>query len=380
MYKRLIEDNIKEHLFKGKVVIIYGPRQVGKTTLSKKILKDFENDTRREVKTLILECDVPSQRDILKSPEPEKLKKSFGDVNLVLIDEAQLVENIGVVLKTFVDRYPEVQIIATGSSSFDLANKTKEPLTGRAFEYFLYPLSVQEVACDNLILYKGKEEFYFRFGFYPGIVDVGEVEALERLQIMQENYLYKDILRFENIKKPEALDKLIKLLAFSIGSPQNINNISREIGVSTKTVERYINLLEKMFVIKRLYGYNRNVDNEIKKGFKIYFIDIGMRNSIIKNHNDMSHRDDVGALFENMFVIERMKYESINREYSNKYFWRTYNDIEVDYVEEKDGMLFAYECKYKERASRSAKIFEENYPNAKVNIVTRDNYLDFILK
>lgn len=372
MYQRTIEKSIKEKIFKGKVIIIYGPRQVGKTTLSKKIMSESG------VKSLYIQADIASSRELISKPEPKHLKAVFGDAKLVVIDEAQNIHNIGRILKTFVDTYPEIQIIATGSSSFDLANKTKEPLTGRAYEFFLYPLSIEEVSNNSLLEYKTREDFLMRYGFYPGIVNSGIDEARKNLEMIQESYLYKDIFAYENIKKPEILRRLVTVLAFSVGSSLSVNSIANEISTTAKTIDRYLDLLEKMFVIKRLYGFSRNLPNEIKKGFKVYFIDIGIRNSVIKNHNGISHRDDIGGLFENLFVIERIKYQNNHEIQANRYFWRTYNNIEVDYLEEKDGKLYAFECKFKDRPSRGLKIFQEEYKNTKSVTVHKDNLFESI--
>ncbi len=372
MYKRTIEKSIQDKLFKGKVIILYGPRQVGKTTLSKKIMKESG------VKTLYIQADVASQRELISRPEPARLKAVFGDAKLVVIDEAQNIPDIGVILKTFVDTYPEVQIIATGSSSFDLANKTKEPLTGRVYEFFLYPLSIEEVSNNSVLVWKSREDFFMKYGFYPGIVNDGINEAQRSLEMIQESYLYKDIFLLESIKKPEVLRRLVVILAFSIGSALSVNSIAREISTTTKTIDRYLDLLEKMFVIKRLYGFSRNLPNEIKKGFKVYFIDIGIRNSIIKNHNDIERRDDVGGLFENLFVMERIKYQNNHEVQANRYFWKTYNDVEVDYIEERDGILYAFECKYKERPARSLKLFQAKYTHSNSVIVHKDNLFDCV--
>lgn len=372
MYQRTIEKSIKDKLFKGKVVIIYGPRQVGKTTLSKKIMNECG------VKSLYIQADIASSRELISKPEPRHLKAVFGDAKLVVIDEAQNIQDIGTILKTFVDTYPEVQIIATGSSSFDLANKTKEPLTGRVYEFFLYPLSIEEVSNNSLLDFKAREDFLMKYGFYPGVVNTGNDDARKNLEMIQESYLYKDIFVYEKIKKPEILRRLVMILAFSVGSSLSVNSLANEIGTTAKTIDRYLDLLEKMFVIKRLYGFSRNLPNEIKKGFKVYFIDIGIRNSVIKNHNDVEHRDDVGGLFENLFVIERIKYQDNHGAQANRYFWRTYNNIEVDYLEEKDGELRAFECKFKDRPSRGIKIFQAEYKNSKSSLVHKDNLFESI--
>ena len=377
MYKRNLEEKIKSHFFKGKIIVLYGPRQVGKTTLSKKIV--LEMAEKYKIPYKYIQADVSLEREAFSEVSPEKIKKYFGDAKIVLIDEAQYIKNIGLILKTFIDKYPEIQIIATGSASFELAAQIKEPMTGRVFEYFMYPLSVSEVMDGNMFDYKSKEDFYMRFGLYPGVVNIGESEAVKALQMMQESYLYKDILIFENLKRSDILDKMIKFLAFNVGTVVNTNNISREIGTTSKTVDRYIDLLQKMFVLKKIYAYSRNPINEIKKGYKIYFYDVGMRNSIISNHNRLDIRDDIGAIFENFFIMEKLKYNAANDIYANIYFWQNYQGLEVDLIEEYNGKLYAYECKYKDRKSRGLKVFAEQYKNTVENIVTKDNYLDFVL-
>lgn len=373
MYKRIIEKSIKEHLFKGKIIILYGPRQVGKTTLVKKILEEFDGEKK------YLQCDIPSQRAPISKAEPEEIKKFLGNAKLVVLDEAQLITNIGTVLKTFVDTFPEIQIIATGSSSFDLANKIKEPLTGRTFEYLLYPLSYEEVKnTKDLFYFKAHEEYIMRYGWYPGIINLPEKEAKDALGLLQTNNFYKDIYTLENIKKPVVLEGIINFLAFSIGSTVTINSIANELQTSAKTVERYIDLLEKMFVIVRLNGFSRNLHNEIKKGFKVYFIDIGLRNSIINNHNMLNKRNDIGGLFENFFIIERMKYLENHKIHTNSYFWKTYNNIEVDYIEDKEGKLSAFECKYSDNKSKSLFLFKNTYTESDIKVINKENYTEYL--
>jgi uncharacterized protein len=374
MYTRILEKSIKNHLFKGKVIILYGPRQVGKTTLVKKIMVESGKEA------LYFQCDIPSQRSVFSEPEPEKIIRSIGSATLVIIDEAQLIENIGVVLKVLVDTYPHIQFIATGSSSFDLANKVREPLTGRAYEYMLYPLSLEEVLqTKSLASEQHIREYSMRFGWYPNIIDASEVESTNQLEILQQNTLYKDIFALEDIKKPKVLSDLVKYLAFNIGSVVNANNIANEIKTSAKTVERYIDILEKMFVIVRLYGFSGNLGNEVKKGSKIYFVDLGIRNSIIKNHNMIEDRSDKGALFENYFIIERMKYLSNHQVRANHYYWKTYRDMEVDYIEERDGGLEAFECKYTAQSSKGLLLFQKEYSESKSHIIHTENYTSFVL-
>lgn len=373
MYTRKLEKTIKENLFKNKVIILYGPRQVGKTTLVKKIYDEFSGSK------IYLQCDIPSQAINISKPEPSLMKKYFGDAKLVIIDEAQLVENIGLVLKTFFDTYPEVQIIATGSSSFDLANKVREPLTGRALEFMMYPLSTEEIIeTKNRIDYISNQNNYFKYGLYPGIISMGSNDAIKNLSVLENNTFYKDILTLDNIRKPKVLQDLLKYLSLSIGSVVTTNNMANEIKTTAKTIERYIDILEKMFIIKRLYSYSNNKISEIKKGYKIYFIDLGLRNSLINNFNDLTSRGDAGGIFENYFFVERLKKTEYNNIFVNTYFWQGERGIEVDYLEESNAKLVAFECKLKKRKSKGVATFKKLYPEAKINLVTLDNYLDFV--
>ena len=374
MYIRKLEKTIKKLLFMEKVIILYGPRQVGKTTLVKKIFDEYQGEK------LYIQCDVPSQAFFVSKPEPEALKKYFGNAKLVILDEAQVIENIGLVLKTFFDAYKDIQIIATGSSSFDLANKIREPLTGRAFELMLYPLSVAEIIdTKNRSHYLSNQNNYFQYGMYPGIIDEGMKTSIQSLEILQNNTFYKDIFALENIKKPKVLQDLIKYLAFTIGSVVTTNNLANEIKTTAVTIERYLDILEKMFVIKRLYSYSNNKTSEIKKGYKVYFIDIGIRNSIINNFNSHEARDDAGGIFENFFFVERLKKRKYDTIFSNIHFWQGERGLEVDYVEELNGTLIAYECKIKNRKSKGVQMFKKLYPKAELHVVTLENYLDFVI-
>ncbi|MDI9355347.1 MAG: ATP-binding protein, partial [Cyanobium sp. MAG06] len=306
---------IKDNLFKGKIIILYGPRQVGKTTLVNKIYEEYQE------KKIFIQGDTDSAMSALNKAEPVLLRSYFNNSKLIIIDEAQNIENIGRIIKVYVDKYKDSQIILTGSSSFDLSNKVREPLTGRAIEYIMYPISFAEIITSKGMMdFKSIENQLFRYGMYPGILELGEMEKINNLRFLQNNTFYKDIFALENIKKPKVLQDIIRFLAFNIGNIITSNNLSREVGSSIKTVDRYIDLLEKMFVIKRLYGYSNNKSNEIKKGYKIYFTDIGFRNSVIDNFNNIDNRNDLGQIFENVFIMERIKYCEYNNNYSNKYF------------------------------------------------------------
>ena len=376
MYTRILEKTIKDNLFKGKILILYGARQVGKTTLIRKIYDEYSKSK------IILSGDNPTVQENLKNRDPITLHQYFNNSSLLIIDEAQAIENIGRIIKTYHDVYKDVQIILTGSSSFDLSNKIREPLTGRSREYIMYPLSVQEIVnTDGLHVYKSREENFFRFGYYPGIINEGEDTIKQDLKMLENNTFYKDILALENIKKPKILQDIIRFLAFNLGSVVTSSNISREIGATIKTVERYTDILEKMFVIKKLYAYSNNKSNEIKKGYKIYFVDIGLRNAIIDSFSLIQNRIDIGQIFENIFVIEKIKNNEYNMQFANTFFWQGERGLEVDYLEESNGEIRGYECKWKNRKSKGVKIFEENYKDrkAKVIMIYKENYLEYLL-
>jgi uncharacterized protein len=379
MYTRLLQNMVEKWLFKEKIIIIYGPRQAGKTTLSKQILEKYGNDG------LYLNCEFPSVQEQLKKAEPTILRSFFGNKKIAVLDEAQSIQNIGRVLKTFIDEYKDIQIIATGSSSFDLANKINEPLTGRSIEFTLLPLSVKEIIDnDGMPNFKANEETIFRFGLYPGVYNKKDSQEAMKIEIenIESGYLYKDILSFDEIRKPAILKDILKLLAFQVGSEVSLNEIAQKLEISTETVSKYIDLLEKCFIVKKLSAFSRNLRNEIKKNFKVYFIDIGIRNSIIQNYNSPELRkNDIGSIFENIFVMEKMKKDLYLKEFKNYYFWRTYDQKELDFIEESGGKLSAFECKYSnEKMSKSAKkTFLDNYPNSELSIVTKNNYLDFLM-
>jgi len=374
MYNRIIQKDVEKWLEKGKIAIIYGARQVGKTTLAKQIAKKYK-------KAKYYDCDFAVIREKLATSEKSVLAGFLEGYDLIIFDEAQRVKNIGLSLKIIHDNFPDKKIIATGSSSFDLANKINEPLTGRAVEFSLTPLSVEELLQkQDRFEIEGAVEEIIRFGVYPGIYAKNEQDKTRLLQNISEKYLYKDILEFENIKKSDQLFRLLQLLALQIGSEVSLSEIGGKLGMNKLTVEKYINLLEKSFVIFSLCSYARNLRKEINKSRKIYFYDLGIRNALINNFNDLSIRNDKGALWENFCVLERRKYNLNNSVFLNSYFWRTYDQKEIDLVEEKEGKLFGFEFKWNDKNIKEPSLWRETYKNAEYKVVSKNNFLNFVLK
>ncbi len=370
--ERDMEKNIKEWLFRGKIIILYGARQVGKTTLAKKLLEEYGD------KKDYFDCENIYVRQSLEKEDPIILKKVLGNGKIIVLDEAQKIKNIGVILKLLVDTYPEMQIVATGSSSFDLASQVDEPLTGRALEFILYPFSFREISN----LYRDYEldaqlEKILVYGLYPEIVKSSLSESRLLLDNLSNKYLYQDILTFDRVKKSDLMVKLLQFLALQIGQEVSINELATNLQCSRDTVVNYLDILEKSFVIFRLKAYSRNQRKEIVKKQKIYFIDLGIRNSLISRYNDLHVRDDVGALWENFLVSERVKKLQVKNLFYQKYFWRTLTQKEIDYVEEHDDRLDGYEFKWKKKRFSPPKDFLA-YKNAKIEVINRDNYLDFI--
>jgi predicted AAA+ superfamily ATPase len=373
--QRSLQQSIEKWLFRNKVLIIYGARQVGKTTLVREMLKQFPSDS------LYLNCETFSVQQSLQSTDPERLKEVIGRVRLAVLDEAQRIENIGLILKILHDNVPELQIIATGSSSFDLSNKINEPLTGRAIEFILYPFSYQEMRQ----VYPAHElperwRSFIRFGLYPEVIDKSESEAVLLLDNLAGKYLYKDIFEFELIKKPQFLVKLLQMLALQIGSEVSLNELATTLQINRTTVERYLDILEKAFVIFRLHSFSRNLRNELTRKIKVYFYDIGVRNSLINNFNPPDLRTDSGSLWENYFIVERLKYLQSEGKNPNRYFWRTHRGLEIDYIEESGGKLHAFECKLNPASKATMpKEFAATYPNSDFQMVTPNNYWRFLL-
>lgn len=373
LIKRDIEKNIKDWLFKGKIIILYGARQVGKTTLAKKILKEYGRPGD------YFNCEIASIRQALGKEDPTALKKILGDGKIIVLDEAQKVTNIGLVLKLLSDTYPDMQIIATGSSSFDLANQVNEPLTGRALEFILYPFSLRELKnfYKNYEL-DGQLENLLVYGLYPEIIKSNLPDTRQLLDNLSNKYLYQDILIFNRVKKADLVVKLLQLLALQIGNEVSINELAVSLQCSRDTITNYLDILEKAFIIFRLRAYSRNQRKEITKKQKIYFVDLGIRNSLISRYNELGVRDDVGALWENFCVSERLKKIQIDNLFCQKYFWRTLDRKEVDYVEEYDNRLDGYEFKWGKGKASAPKDFLA-YKNSRISLVNRENYQDFLI-
>ncbi len=373
MINRSIQPIIEKWLFKGKIIILYGARQVGKTTLVKALL------TKYKQKDGYYNCEIQSVRTALAQEEPTLLKKYLGDKKIVVFDEAQNIPNIGRVLKLLADTYPKLQVIATGSSSFDLANQTAEPLTGRALQFILYPLSYLELEdLFNPFERKAQLDNLLKYGMYPEIVLANEENARVLLDDLSSRYLYKDVLEFENLKRADVIFKLLQLLALQIGSEVSFNELSNALQTNRRTVERYINLLEKAFVIFRVRSFSRNLRKEIRKANKIFFYDVGIRNSIVQQYQDMTLRSDKGSLWENFLICERLKFLQTHQMNPNYYFWRTHDKQEIDYLEEYNGQLTAYEMKWKTGKKKIPKAFIESYPNSQIQFIDRENFEGFV--
>jgi predicted AAA+ superfamily ATPase len=373
MIDRIIENSIQEELYKGKAIIILGARQVGKSSLLKKM---FGN--RNDV--VWIDGDLAETQFLFETLTISKAKTLIGDARIIIIDEAQSILNIGLKLKVFTDHFKEIQLIATGSSSFDLANRINEPLTGRKWEYSLFPLSFSEMANHHNLLEEHKQlHKRIIFGYYPDVV-CRENKAIDTLKELATSYLYKDILQWEGLKKSDKILKLLQALAFQVGSQVSYSELGQICGLDNKTVEKYIMLLEQAFVIFRLHSFSRNLRNELKFSKKIYFYDNGIRNALISNFNSLEFRQDVGALWENFLMAERMKRNNYAKHYTQIYFWRTLAQKEIDYIEEYNGNIYAYEFKWNpKKTTKIPSHFTAAYPNAQFQCITPDNYWEFIM-
>jgi uncharacterized protein len=378
MFDRTISKSIRSWFFKNEVIIVYGARQVGKTTLVEKIASEFDKEFT------YLDCDELATRITLQSQDKQVLTKLVGEHKVVILDEAQRVENIGINLKILHKYCPKTQFIATGSSSFDLANKINEPLTGRNIKFSLYPLSLEELlsktteASINIQM-----EQILKFGTYPAIYSMSEKDKKTKLREITTDYLYKDILSTDKINKSVSLENLVRYLALTIGQEQSFTSIAEKIHLDKGTVERYIALLEQSFVIFRLKPLNRNGVKEIKNPFKIYFWDLGVRNSILDNYLPINAREDLGRLWENLVIIERIKMHSNNGEFKKYYFWRTNDKKEYDLIEESNGSFEVYEIKWNE--SKNVKhhnlffeLYNVSFEHKIAKIINKENWAQYL--
>jgi len=373
---RAIEETIKNNLFKGKVIIIYGARQTGKTTLVKKILADYS-----EVSSKYINCDEEDFRRLLTEANTStQLREIIGENQLVILDEAQRVPNIGLKLKLLVDNFPNQQIIATGSSSFELSQNIIEPLTGRNLQFWLYPFSLKELRniFDKVEIRRMLETFLV-YGCYPAVVNASSLEEKKILiSSIAQDYLFKDILKFRGIKAEQAARKLLQALALQLGNEVSLNELANLVGVSKETVASYLEILEKAFIIFTLPPFSRNLRKEIGKLRKVYFYDLGIRNALINNQNPLSLRADVGAMFENFVIAEKKKEENFVGNLKNFYFWRTYAKQEIDLVEEVGGKLYAYEIKWQKTKGKPPKAWRETYSASSWQLVNNQNFLEVI--
>lgn len=374
MIVRTLQQRIEENLFKGKAIIVIGARQVGKSTLFRQIV-----DGRAE-KVLSLNCDEPEVKEMLSGINTPELKMLIGNHRIVVIDEAQRVKEIGMTLKRITDNFPEVQLMVTGSSSLELQDRINEPLTGRKYEYHLYPISTRELLNDGgLLAVRQSLEARLIYGSYPDIVNHTE-EAKELIMNIANSYLYKDLLALEDIRRPALLEKLLIALALQVGSEVSYNELAQTVGSDSKTVEKYIDLLEKCYIVFRLNAFNRNLRNELKKSKKVYFYDNGIRNAVIQNFAPLALRNDTGALWENFFISERIKANEYAGRYARSYFWRTTDQQEIDYIEEADGEFTAFEMKWNPRRQTVSlpAIFQKTYQVKQTAIVTPENYIEWL--
>jgi len=364
---------ILEKLFKNKIIIIYGPRQAGKTTLCKEIQKKYPDSK-------ILTCDDPNVANNLEPKSIEELRKYFDDKKLIIIDEAQRVENIGLTLKIIADSQSDTQVIATGSSSFDLANKINEPLTGRNWKFYLFPLSLKELSLAYGLELKKKLVELLVFGSYPEVVSAegGKKEILKNLA---SDYLYKDLLSYEGIRKPKVLFDLLRLLALNVGNEVSYNKLASDLSVNRETVRSYIGILEQAFIIFTLPPLHKHKSKEISRLNKIYFYDNGIRNALLDNFEPFEKRNDTGALFENLFMAEKMKQHYYRNSENKMYFWRTKQGQEIDLVEEYRGgeAYKVFECKWQERVQKIPPMWQKEYQNFEAKLIHQGNILDYFL-
>ncbi len=375
MFIPRFHQDLNKYLKPNEALIIFGPRQAGKTTL----LKEFLSKTTLKYK--LDSGDNIKTQQILGSQDFKHILDYAGNYELLVLDEAQKIPNIGMGLKILVDQALGIHIIATGSSSFELAGQVGEPLTGRKRTISLFPLSQSELAgIYNKHELREKLPEWLVLGTYPAVVTAKlKNDKITILEEIANSYLLKDVLELERVKGSKVLLDLLRLIAFQIGSEVSFAEIGTQLGINAKTVMRYLDILEKAFVIFNLRGFSRNLRKEITKKSKYYFYDNGVRNAVISNFNDLELRDDIGKLWENFLASERLKTQSYKSIFANNYFWRTWDQKEIDWLEEREGKLFAFEFKWKEDKKKAPEEFIKNYPNSKFQTVNRDNYFDFLV-
>lgn len=374
MIPRLLEEKLRQQVGKGKALFVVGPRQVGKTTLVR-MLTQTAGDER-----LWLTGDDPAVRNLLADISVSQLKIVVGQYKTVVVDEAQRLRNAGLTLKLITDQIEGVQLWVTGSSALDLAAETKESLVGRKFEYRLLPISFAEMVRHHGFLAEmSLLEHRMLYGYYPNVVESDVQTAPKILNELTEGLMYKDLLMLDHVKKPSLLVKILQALALQIGNEVSYNEVAQITGSDPVTVERYVDLLEKSYVLFRLPAFSRNLRNEIKRGRKVYFYDNGIRNSILQNFAPLALRQDTGALWENFLLAERLKHNLYREHFCNTYFWRTTTQQEIDYIEEKDGQLAAFEFKWQPTAKRKVPaVFRDSYPDSEVQFIDREHFAPFV--
>ena len=374
---RALLPQIKDMLIPGKVLVLYGPRQVGKTTLANDLIASVALRSR------FVTADEIIYREALASQSRQRLGELLGDAELLVIDEAQRVPNIGLNLKILVDSFPQAVILATGSASFELANKISEPLTGRTLTFNMYPISYAEIRqAFGVLEARSQLERWMIWGGYPAVTTLNDPALRERLLgEITGAYLYRDILEMEGIRHADKLISLLRLLAFQIGQEVSLSELATSLGLGRPTVERYLDLLEKSFVIFRVGGFSRNLRKEVTKNSRYYFYDNGIRNSLVQNFNPLHLRQDVGQLWENYLMMERRKVNQVASRSANAYFWRTYDQKEIDYIEERGGKLHGYEFKWGGKAMprKTSSEFMETYPGSELATISPENFEAFVL-
>ncbi len=372
--KRVLERVIQNEILNNdKIVLLFGARQTGKTTLSMDVLEKLKG------KILMINADEIRYHDVLSSRDYNKMKLLLEGYDILFIDEAQRIQDIGINLKIIKENNPRIKMLITGSSSFEIAKHVKEPLTGRTTTHCLHPISLPELrATTNAFEIQHRIEEYLLFGSYPETTQYqNRVEKEKYLRELASSYLYKDVLELANIRNPSKITSLLKLLAFQVGSEVSLLELSKNLALSQETVNSYIDILEKAFIIFRLSGFSKNLRKEVSKRDKIYFWDLGVRNTLINNFSEINYRNDLGGMWENLLISERLKHLNYNGKYHSSYFWRTYTGAEIDYIEEAHGQLFAYELKYKKARKKAPKTWHDNYGH-NFQSITIDNFWDFI--